>query len=306
MTTRKLIEADREDYLALVSQEPVLNLYFLGNAAALCFDDPIWEVWGDFVGGTLVGVLMRYTAGWNVYDTPGTDLEAFARIIDNHPIIARRLQDNVQTAPSLLPLLRNYVPTRVEEQTLCRLRAEDFRDDAPPWPVRRATWRDLEVLAQFYARAEEMTRSRPGVERPLRDGRVFVVEEGGEIVSAALTNAEIPGMAMIGGVYTPPRHRGRGYARACVAALCRELLAEGKTPVLYYGNPAAGHVYRRLGFIPIGTWRSVRLARKRSGGEEGVPFLGQPVQHGFRFGLVGARQASHLTPGIFQHLLDLR
>jgi len=262
VAVRKLTERDRDAYMALVSQRPELNLYFLGNARSLRFSNPIWDVWGDFEGERLVGVLMRYMSGWSVYDTPGTDLVAFASILDEHPAGATRLQDNVQTAASLLPLLRNYAPSRVEEQTLCALDAHNFIDDLPPWPVRRATLRDLDSLARFYANAEDMTRSREAVIRPLVDGRVFVVEQGGEIVSAALTNAEIAAMAMIGGVFTPPRHRGKGYARACVGTLCRDLLAEGKQPILYYGNTAAGRVYARLGFRPIGTWRSVRLARR--------------------------------------------
>jgi len=43
--------------------------------------------------------------------------------------------------------------------------------------------------------------------------------------------------------------------------LCADLLADGKQPVLYWKRPAAGAVYRKLGFHAVGAWRSVWLER---------------------------------------------
>jgi len=79
------------------------------------------------------------------------------------------------------------------------------------------------------------------------------------VLATALTNAEIRHRAMIGGVFTDPAVRGRGLSQAVCSALCAELLAEGKQPALYWANPAAGTVYRKLGFRLIGQWRSVWL-----------------------------------------------
>ncbi len=259
---RLLGEEDREELIRFVMREPEINLYFLGNLRTLGFSSEMCECWGSFSGGRLLGVLMRYMSGWVIYDAPGADLEALGRILDGHPAGATRLQDNTRSVPSFLPYVRRYEPEWVSEEILCALSPHDF---APP-PHRhlatRATWDDLEDLVRFYSNAEKMTRSRAAVERPLRDGRVFVVRDGGEILSAALTNAEAAGMAMIGGVYTPPQYRNRGYARECVGALCEDLLKDGLRPVLYYDNPAAGAVYRRLGFHQIGIWRSVALRPK--------------------------------------------
>jgi predicted GNAT family acetyltransferase len=64
---------------------------------------------------------------------------------------------------------------------------------------------------------------------------------------------------MIGGVYTPPAMRGRGLSQAVCSALCAELMAAQKQPILYWDTPAAGAVYRKLGFCATGTWRSVWL-----------------------------------------------
>ena len=104
-----------------------------------------------------------------------------------------------------------------------------------------------------------MTRSRQGVERPLRDLRVWVAERNGSIQSAALTNAELPANAMVGGVFTAPASRNLGLSQAVCSALCAELLSEAKQPVLYWLEPAAGAVYHKLGFRACGAWRSVWL-----------------------------------------------
>ena len=130
--------------------------------------------------------------------------------------------------------------------------------------VRRAEMADLPRLVDFFADAESMTRSPGAVERPLRDTRVWLAEsvdgvDGNPILSTALTNAEVPDRAMIGGVFTPPAFRSRGLSRAVCAALCADLFADQKQPVLYWENPAAGKVYTTLGFHPIGVWRSVTL-----------------------------------------------
>jgi predicted GNAT family acetyltransferase len=67
---------------------------------------------------------------------------------------------------------------------------------------------------------------------------------------------------MIGGVFTPEPLRGRGYASAAMTTLCASLLSDGCQPCLFYDDPAAGTIYRRLGFEDIGTWRLVFLAHQ--------------------------------------------
>ncbi|MEZ4640331.1 MAG: GNAT family N-acetyltransferase [Caldilineaceae bacterium] len=76
-----------------------------------------------------------------------------------------------------------------------------------------------------------------------------------------MTIAETADQAKIGGVFTHPRARGRGLGQAVVSALCAELLAHEKQPVLYWVNPIAGAIYRKLGFRTVGNWRAVRLQR---------------------------------------------
>lgn len=262
---RPLQEADREAAGALLRAAPYLNLYLLGNMESLGFAGEFCEFWGDFGGETLRGVLNRYMHGWSLYGRAEADWDALAAIIDNHPVEGSRLQDNPGGIASILPYLRRYDAPKVEEEQVMDLAAADFRPYAAPdgVSVRRASLDDLSALVAFYGDAGTMSRSALGVERPLRDTRLWLAALNGEVVAAALTNAETRDLAMIGGVYTPPEWRKRGLGQAVCSALCADLLGAGKQPVLYWENAAAGKMYAKLGFRPRGVWRSAWLSRRR-------------------------------------------
>jgi predicted GNAT family acetyltransferase len=258
---RKLTDADRDPAIALLQCDPEINLYMLGNMEAIGFDAAFCDFWGDFDDeGALRGIANRYFTGWVVYGETMADWSGLAGLIDTDAS-ATRLQDNPVGIPSILPLLKRHRAADVQIEELMRLAPADFVPQSIPagLDVRRATIGDKDDLVTFYRDAGNMHRSEAGVERPLRDTRVYLGLRAGKIVCTALTNAEIADRAMIGGVYTLPEERGKGTARAVVSALCADLIASGKTPALYWVNPSAGMVYRTLGFTPVGTWRAVVL-----------------------------------------------
>ena len=267
---RPLHEPDRFAAVDLLQRAPIYNLYMLGNLAANGFDQSFCQFWGDVAeDGRVRAVLNRYMNGWVIYGLPHAQWAGLAAILDAHPIPALRLQDNPGGIESWLPYLRRYRAAETDLAQVMALAQTDFRPCAPPVDVRvrRADMADLPRLVDFFADAGEMSRSPAGVERPLRDTRVWLAElaerppgSDNPVLSAALTNAEMADRAMIGGVYTPPAYRNQGLSRAVCSALCGDLFAHAKQPVLYWMNPAAGSVYRRLGFREMGVWRSVNLA----------------------------------------------
>ena len=60
--------------------------------------------------------------------------------------------------------------------------------------------------------------------------------------------------AMIVGVATDKDYRNQGLASAVMSKLCEEVLNEGKELCLFYDNPSAGKIYKRIGFTDIGIW----------------------------------------------------
>jgi ribosomal protein S18 acetylase RimI-like enzyme len=75
--------------------------------------------------------------------------------------------------------------------------------------------------------------------------------EGEGPVSLAATSAVLAGHARIGPVYTPPAHRGHGYAAAATTAATRLAQERGARQVVLFtdlANPTSNALYQRLGY----------------------------------------------------------
>lgn len=128
---------------------------------------------------------------------------------------------------------------------------------------RAAAPEDLEPLTDWVAAFSadvhspvERTREqrREYTARRIERGMIWLWEDAGVPVSMALRTEAVEGLVKISVVYTPPEHRGRGYAAASVAALGERLLATpGVERCILYAdldNPTSNGVYRRIGFTP--------------------------------------------------------
>lgn len=68
-------------------------------------------------------------------------------------------------------------------------------------------------------------------------------------------NARLPDIVQIGGVYTPPELRGKGYARRAVALHLAQARDEGvKRATLFSANEFASRAYQAIGFTYVGEW----------------------------------------------------
>lgn len=69
-------------------------------------------------------------------------------------------------------------------------------------------------------------------------------------------------------VYSPPEHRGRGYATACVSGLTRSLLAKGLSYCCLYTdqtNETSNRLYQRIGYSHIGDSSDYVLNSRKTG-----------------------------------------
>ena len=86
---------------------------------------------------------------------------------------------------------------------------------------------------------------------------MWILEHDGLRVSSTAFNAETAEYVQVGGVYTPPKLRSRGYARAIVAQSLLDARAAGaKRGVLFTGrdNSSAQRAYEALGFAYVGDY----------------------------------------------------
>jgi uncharacterized protein len=150
-----------------------------------------------------------------------------------------------------LDLERLRVPAALAGgQLICRHPAEDELDRLVAWRVGYC----LETLGSTGG-AELEQQCRDQVEALYRSNECWVLLEGPEIRAFTAFNAVTRGIVQVGGVYTPPERRSRGYARAAVAGSLLEARSNGdKRSVLFtrVDNPSAIRAYVALGYEAIG------------------------------------------------------
>ncbi len=96
----------------------------------------------------------------------------------------------------------------------------------------------------------------------VRDRELFVWEQDGKPVSMAGKARPTMNGITVNMVYTPPQHRGKGYATACVAALSQHLIDEGwKYCTLFadLANPISNGIYQRIGYQPVCDFDEIAL-----------------------------------------------
>jgi predicted GNAT family acetyltransferase len=140
-----------------------------------------------------------------------------------------------------------------------------------PGRARSAGAADVGVLADWRrAFAEEAhggwTDPEPAqdqVRRSMRLGSAEVLwEVDGIPVSQASARPVLAGTSRIGPVYTPPEHRGRGFAAAVTAAASRWALDAGAERVLLFtdlANPTTNALYPRIGYRPVQDFADLAL-----------------------------------------------
>lgn len=155
---------------------------------------------------------------------------------------------------------------RAEPARRMRLFALDTLE--PPSGVRgrarRADVRDVPLLGAwrraFGVEAEHDGQAEPAeaeelVARSLRLGAGEMLwEVEGTPVAQATAKPVIAGASRIGPVYTPPGHRGHGYAAAVTAAASQAALDAGARRVVLFtdlANPTTNRLYPRIGYRPV-------------------------------------------------------
>ena len=129
---------------------------------------------------------------------------------------------------------------------------------------RLATPAEAEMIGKWMSsfskdtlpKAEHMTEES-GLKKAqtlIAANRVAVWAVGGKPVAIA-TVGGTDEVARIGSVYTPPEHRGHGYASAVVAHLSQAQLDHGKKMCCLYAdarNTVSNSIYRKIGYAFVG------------------------------------------------------
>lgn len=233
-----------------------------------------------FTQDQIIGVVALFWNGSLILQAPIAHLpDLYQAITASAPRPIARFIGPKQQVQTLLDYL-DITPTALkldEPEYLYSLNLADLR--TPPqllsgaWQGRLMQAKDIELMTRWrvgYAiealgETESPTlwqQIRTSVEKYLRMGQVWILEDNGEPVATTAFNATIKEMVQVGGVWTPPEYRNRGYGRCAVAASLLGVKAEGvKTAILFTGeeNIPAQKAYEALGFQHIGDYRITLL-----------------------------------------------
>jgi hypothetical protein len=260
---RRLADNDRAELFALLDREPEINAFIIGDVENYGFESEAQDLWGNVGdGGAIDSVLLRFYDNLCLYapDDPRR-VEYVKRIRE---LDARVLSGGVA---SIDPIADALPFPKIKRTYLCRMNAPDAIDaPAASMPLRTLTPDDMDAMLELYGQVDglgETPRDSAQAELEAGNARGYWIgaaarddadAERARMVSVARTAAESTRAAVIIGVATHPDSRGLGHATALMAHLCRELLEEGKSPCLFYDNPAAGRIYQRLGFEDVGEY----------------------------------------------------
>lgn len=262
---RLLKEKERDLVLRFLESEPSLNLFLIGDIYNNGMHTDFQELWGDFNElGELRAVLLRFYDSYIPYAPGDFDVEGLAAVISDQGIIQMLSgMDSVTKAfRPVLPL--NWSKIRqtyfAELVGSGKLEASSRKISLE---VKKMTVKDVPKIMTLTRDIQEFdisTNTEKMLTQSLQSGdsRGWWVASGDKAVAMVRTTAENPYSAMIVGVGTHQTYRGQGLASHLLNILCQELLDEGKRLCLFYDNPEAGTIYKRLGFRDIGMWNMIR------------------------------------------------
>jgi predicted GNAT family acetyltransferase len=134
--------------------------------------------------------------------------------------------------------------------------------------ARPAEGRDVDRLVELYdGFAREagvaLPAARETIERAIREARLFVWEDGGEVVSLTQRTVATGRSTRVNLVYTPDAHRGRGYASSLVAHVTQTVLdaGGGAFACLFtdLANPTSNAIYQAIGYAPVSDFAELRF-----------------------------------------------
>jgi len=256
---RKLTKNDEELVLTFLSVEPSINLFILGDIEAFGFGTDFQELWGEFdYDGRIKAVLLRFYQSFIPYAKGEFDVNGFVSIIKSYskPILLSGKSDIVEKFEQFEDL--NLGEKKITYFAECRSDIH-LNLNTVELEIKKAGLDDVDqiidlrsTIKEFHIRSDARDMLVKSMET--NTARTYYTEENGIFTSCVSTTAENSHSAMIVGVCTRNDYRRKGLATAIMKKLFKDVLAEGKVLCLFYDNPEAGRIYKRLGFMDIGMW----------------------------------------------------
>lgn len=260
---KKLTRLEHEETLEFLTEEAALNLFIIGDIETFGYDEDFQELWGDFDDADkLRAVLLRFYDSYIPYSKGDFDTEGFIEIIKGNQEL-NGFSGKADIVEKFEKELSSHF-TKKQITFFAECTGESFQESiSGSLMIKEATLKDIDRIIALRETIKEFVpnpNSRDILQKGMETGtaRTYYLEVDGRMAAAASTTAENSYSAMIVGVCTAEGYRKQGYASLVVEKLTKDVLAEGKSLCLFFDNPDAGRIYKRLGYNDIGLWTMYR------------------------------------------------
>jgi RimJ/RimL family protein N-acetyltransferase len=200
----------------------------------------------------ITGYILMYSAT----DVPSVILECEEDAAET--LIAHAPENTfiMHTSPDHLPVVKRRFPNAkdyVENWMLIKKLGASFRSSR--LVKRLVTEKDAAMLARLLLeRKDRPQRTLKKYIEWVTKMPIYGVFNRGKLVSYAGSFIQLPQVWMIGGVYTDPEHRNKGYAFLATSAITKEALRHSEAAALFVrsDNYPALRVYEKVGYRNIG------------------------------------------------------
>lgn len=274
--TRLLEDPDQEHLDALLGAGEADTLYLRSLVHEFGISPRPNPEHGRFIGGwrgnSLVSVAFLGNSRNLTTRGAGADLAPVLKRVLEEPLRPRLFVGPTAHAPLVRRLLGEGggLPALDRDQTYYVLRPPNLKP-LVSIALEPAGKRDLEQVARAQAAMTvedllipkdqiDLDRLRQISAERIDRGKIWVIKDTSDLIFKTEESARTPDGVLVGGVYTFPGYRGRGFAARGIAEWARRLFAEGISLIALHVNVKNGPAvaaYERVGFLTHSTLRLI-------------------------------------------------
>lgn len=256
---RKLNESDRNSLLKHLYIEGSLNIFIIGDVEAYGFETDFQTIYAEFDDiGNYLAVLLFYRENSIFYSQNREFNLDWLEVYSKHEF--SYLSGAETVISKLIPHFKEYVVKPMYFAEANSL--EEAITDNEYEVIKASTKEHCEKLFDILVQIDEFGYKNKSKEDyveskmlSMNTGSTLFIEEEGKILSTVATTAETTKSAMVVAVATLESARKRGLASILMRELMKEYFDEKKKYLcLFYDNPKAGNIYKRLGFKDVDKW----------------------------------------------------
>ena len=260
----QICDCDKSYIFDLLLKDKYQNPYMYIDTLVYGFQNENVKAWKVFDSGAVL-VIYKYYDSLQLFsnstlsDSVSSEVAAF---------IHRERYEMVTGKADIIESISNYLDD-YDTSIGCIMSYDEKKPSITDINIKVATIPELEQAASLVCSDKNSgghytisQLTKQFVERKLHYGCTNVIyKQSGEILCHAATYAETDSFAIIGGIITDLRYRGRGLAGITTKYLVSKLLQQEKKPLIYCYDKHLEEWYVNLGFSVI--TKCGKLERKR-------------------------------------------